>query len=267
MRAKKYLVVADPHVLMENRMIAGVNIKTNNAIVKYMEDEGGWDGYINLGDTFDLNVISDHNKGKLKLVEGQRLMDDYRAGNALLTQHFTAMGGPSKFYLLEGNHEFRVKRYIDAKPELDGFINLDLHIPEFVTYVKSWSEHELLTVGKANFIHGIGTSSGQCAAALRDYGATTFMGHAHSRSLVSMRYHGPDSTKIAESMPCLCNYQQPYLNKRPTSWQNGFAVFYFWPNGKFNYFVVSSFEDSFIAPNGKFYNGKKDKPDTRLVIS
>lgn len=266
MKVKKYIVVADPHVLMQDGKIAGVDQLTNHAIVKYMETEGPWDGYINLGDNYDLNVISDHNRGKPKLVEGQRIEDDYRAGSALLRQHYIAMGQPLNFDLLEGNHEYRAKRYIDAHPELEKLVNLERHLPSFVRYTKSWSEHKLRTIGKATFIHGIGTSSGQCAAALRDYGTTVFMGHSHGRTLVSMRYHGPDSTKIAESLPCLCEYNQPYLNKKPTAWQQGFTVFNFWPDGRFNYYVISAFDHSFVSPSGRFYNGKRDRPDTKLVV-
>lgn len=266
MKAKKYFVCSDSHVLMQKGKVAGIDLLTNNAIVKFMEDEGPWDGYIHAGDNYDLNVISDHNKGKLKLVEGQRLLDDYRAGNAVLEQHYAAVGKPEDFYLIEANHEYREVRYREAKPELEGFINLELHIPKFVKYIKYWSSNEILQIGKATFIHGIGSGRGQCAAGLRDYGTNVFMGHTHRRELVSMRHHGPDSTKIGESLPCLCEYRQPYLKGAPSSWQQGFAVFQFWPSGVFNYTVTSVFNHSFFAPSGKFYNGRKMRPETKLVV-
>lgn len=272
MTPKRYIVVADPHVKVvpaagkKKAYIGGVDLQLNNALVSYMEAEGPWDGYINLGDNYDLNVISDHNKGKLKLVEGERLMDDYQAGNALLWQHYIAMKRPPRFVLLEGNHEFRVERYINANPEMDGFVNIAKHLPDFVEWIPYWSKHKILTIGDANFIHGIATGSRQTMAALKDYGKNTFQGHSHRRELLSMRYHGDDGTKVSESLPCLCEYSQPYLNGRPTAWQQGFAVFYFWPNGKFNYYVISAFDKSFIAPSGKFYNGRKMKPVTKLEI-
>ena len=110
MKVKKFFVTADSHVLFERGKISGVDLITNNAIVKYLEDNGPYDGYIHLGDNYDMNLISDHNKNKLRAVEGQRLVDDYAAGNAYLTQHWTAAGKPKAFYLIEGNHEFRVQR-------------------------------------------------------------------------------------------------------------------------------------------------------------
>lgn len=574
MKAKKYFVCSDPHVLMVGGKVGGIDILTNNAVVKFIEDEGPWDGYVNAGDHFDMNVVSDHNKGKLKLVEGQRLFDDYRAGNAVLQQHYTAAGSPGKFYLLEGNHEDRVRRYIDAKPELEGIVNVEKFLPDFVTYIKYWSKHEILKLGRLNIIHGVGTASGQCRKALADYGRNTLMGHcvsedtevltqdgwkrhtelpensevgtlnlatnkiefqrysekfvygaekypqvvnfrnthadilvtgdhgmveilesgngynlpsaadllgrsrvviplggnlgsqgigltddqirllvwiaadgsfdklktsyrlrwhfkkarkiealsalltrlsvdfkqypmaagtvkidiqvpawvpfyiapwnkmlpevfrlaskeqarvifdtisitdgnrngntiqystfkeseadlvqeiavlnnlraaktarpggfivsihdiegaqttfsrgqikfvdntsdvwcltvpngtlvfrrngkvfitqnSHRREVVAMRYHGDDETKIAESIPVLCEYRQPYLNNRPTAWSQGFVVLYLWPDGRFNHFVVSVFDHGFISPSGKYYNGRKMRPETRIVL-
>lgn len=266
MRAKKFFVCSDPHVLMVGGKVGGIDTLTNNAVVKFIEDEGPWDGYVNAGDHFDMNVVSDHNKGKLKLVEGQRLFDDYRAGNAVLQQHYIAAGSPGKFYLLEGNHEDRVRRYIDAKPELEGIVNVEKFLPDFVTYIKYWSKHEILKLGRLNIIHGVGTASGQCRKALTDYGRNTLMGHSHRREVVAMRYHGDDETKIAESIPVLCEYRQPYLNNRPTAWSQGFVVLYLWPDGRFNHFVVSVFDHGFISPSGKYYNGRKMRPETRIVL-
>ena len=266
MRTKKFFIGADPHVWSDNGKIAGVDKLTNNAVVTFLEEEGPWDGYISLGDVYDLNVLSAHNRGKPKLVENQRLSLDYAAGNGYLTQHWEATGRPKAFHLVEGNHENRIERYIQAVPELGGTIDLELNIPSFVKLTKFWTDHELLTVGKATFIHGINTGVRQVGAALRDYGTNVFQGHSHRRELQSLRYHGPDSTKVSESLPCLCEYSQPYLKGKPTQWQQGFAVFYFLPNGLFHYTVTSVFDHSFVSPSGKYYDGKRDRPETKLVI-
>ena len=265
MKAKKYFVGADSHVWSNNGKLAGVDKETNNSVVTFIEEEGPWDGYIHLGDAYDLNVISAHNIGRLRKVENQRLSSDFEMTNAYLTQHWEAAGKP-KFHLIEGNHENRIERYLDARPELDGIVNLEKNIPKFVELKKFWTDHELLNIGKATFIHGINTGSRQVSTALKDYGTNVFMGHTHRRELQSLRHHGPDSTKIAESLPCLCEYGQPYLKGSPTQWQQGFAVFYFWPNGLFNYTVTSIFNHSFISPTGKFYNGKRDRPETKIIL-
>jgi hypothetical protein len=266
MKPLHYFVGSDPHVRAEGRRVAGVDLLTNNAVVQYLERNGPWDGYVSLGDVYDLNVISDHNKGKLKLVEGQRLEADYAAAAGYLTQHWTAAGCPRQFHLLEGNHENRVARYLEARPELEGFLNLPLHLPQFVNYHPFWSTNKPLKIGKATFIHGIGTSSRQVGQGLVDYGTNVFMGHSHRRELKSLRHHGPDETKVAESLPCLCNYDQGYNKGRPSAWQQGFAEFWFWPNGNFNYYVVSIFDHRFIGPDGRLYDGKRGRPETKLEM-
>ena len=267
--AKKYFVGGDSHVLLKHGRIAGVDKITNNAVVKFLENEGPWDGYIHLGDLFDMNVISSFSKTNLRGINGEDLIGQYRAGNAYMEQHAIASGCLSrKFTLIEGNHENRVERYIDAHPELDGVLNLKHHLSKEVnpTWIPFWTEHEIWTVGKATFIHGIGSAHRQNEAALRDYGTNVFMGHSHTMDSATLRYFGNDSTKVAHSLGCLCEYGQPYLRNRPTRWIQGFAVFYFWPDGRFNYFPVHINDHAFISPSGKFYNGKKDKPDTQLVL-
>lgn len=265
MRAKRYFVSGDAHVLLKDNKVGGVDLLTNNAVVSFLEEEGPFDGYVNLGDAFDMNVISSHNLGNLRAVRGESVGGQYRAGNAYLTQHWKAAGKPT-FHLIEGNHENRVERYINANPELEGLVDLDKNIPSFVKLTKFWTDHELLNIGKATFIHGINTGARQVSQALRDYGTNVFMGHTHRRELMSLRYYGPDSTKVAESLPCLCEYGQPYLKGRPTQWQQGFAVFYFYPNGNFNYYVTSIFDHAFISPTGKYYDGKKERPETKLIL-
>lgn len=270
MKTKKFFVAADSHVLLRNGKIGGVDLKTNNAVVKFLEDESPWDGYIHLGDLFDFNVISAHNKGNLRAVAGEDVAGQFRAGNAYIKQHTEAAWNRKedwRFYLIEGNHEQRMERYLNANPELVGTLDVAKNIPEWVDWIPFWSKHEILEIGKAKFIHGIDTGVRQVGTALKDYGSNVFMGHTHRRQLESLRYHGHDSTKVAESLPCLCEYAQTYLRNKPTAWQQGFAVFYFLPDGNFHYTVTSIFDHKFISPTGKWYDGNRMKPETKLVLT
>lgn len=265
MKVKKFFVGADQHVILRDGKIGGVDLLTNNAVVTFLEEEVPWDGYINLGDTFDMNVISAHNIGNLRAVRGEDVAGQYRAGNAYIKQHKVASGAKD-YYLIEGNHEQRVERYLNSHPELEGLLEVEKNIPKDVKWIPFWSQNEVLEIGKATFIHGIATGRHQVGAALRDYGTNVFMGHTHRRELHSLRYHGADSTKVAESLPCLCEYGQPYLKGSPTQWQQGFAVFYFLPSGIFHYTVTSIFDHAFVSPTGKFYDGKRQRPATKLIL-
>ncbi len=60
--------------------------------------------------------------------------------------------------LLEGNHEYRVTRYINAHPELEGLIEVDkvLNLTERrIDWVQSWSKGELFNLGNCSFHHGL----------------------------------------------------------------------------------------------------------------
>lgn len=269
MNFKKYFVGTDPHVKMKDGKICGVDLITNNAVVKFLEDEGPWDGIVNAGDNFDFNLISHHNLGNLRAVRGEDLEGQYRAGNAYMTQHATAagiIGNRKPYYLIEGNHEYRVERLINAQPQFEGLLEVRRRIPKFVHWVPFWSQHEILQIGKASFIHGMTTTQYHTAANLRKYGRNIFYGHTHDMVSSALCYEGADDTKIAQSMGCLCDYKQDYLKGSPTKWQQGFCVFHFWPDGKFNYFNVMIFDHAFLSPSGKWYDGKKMRPQTKLIL-
>lgn len=264
-RPKKFFFGTDPHVRMRDGKVCGVDLATNNAVVQFLEAEGPWDGYIGGGDTADFNVISSHNLGNLRAVQGESVLGEYRAVDAYLRQHYIAAGMPKFFKIIEGNHDYRIERYIDAHPELSGMLEMKRNLPDFVDWIPFWSEHQILTIGKASFIHGQHLAGNHPAAHLRDYGTNIFYGHTHDMVSSALRHHGSDNTKIAHSMGCLCDYNQEYMRGRPTKWQQGFGVFYFWPDGKFNFYPVMIFDHQFTAPSGKHYSGRK-RPDTKLVL-
>lgn len=180
MKPRKYFVGGDAHARLVGNKISGVDLLTNNAVVTYLEQESPWDGYINLGDLFDFNVISSHNKGNLRAVRGEDIAGQYKVGNAYLAQHYDAAGRPEEFYLIEGNHEYRVERYINANPELEGFVEVAKNLPSFVKWVPFWSKHRILTVGKASFIHGLYHGRNHALQHLQDYGCNIFYGHCVS---------------------------------------------------------------------------------------
>ena len=60
------------------------------AILAYAFDER-WDHCVLLGDVLDFDVCSSHNEGKPRLVEGQRIRDQFDAGNAYLDRLLKAV--------------------------------------------------------------------------------------------------------------------------------------------------------------------------------
>ncbi len=157
--------------------------RTLKAVRQYMRTVR-WDGYIDLGDRADLNCISAHNNGKPRLVEAQRLAADYAAVNADWEEDLEIIGPKAWAVQIQGNHEHRAVRLADAYPALAGSVEPENCIPVLksgrVKWLPFWSTGEILTVGKAAFIHGDECTKYHAALIAAKYGKNIFYGHCFS---------------------------------------------------------------------------------------
>lgn len=230
-----------------------------NPLLRYIADER-WDGAILLGDLMDLNVISSHNLGFPRRVEGQRFKADLDYANEWLDGFVRSARrhNPSaRIVYLEGNHEHRVERYLDANPQLEGTMELPERLrlaDRRIEWVRSWSKGEVLTVGYANFSHGDTTTVYHAAKMARDYGANVFYGHTHDVQEHSMHRKARGVTIKGKSLGCLCKYDPEWMRGRAMRWQHAFGVFFVWPDGIFQEMTVHVTDGRFVAPTtGKVY--------------
>ena len=256
-KVEKWIVLPDMHVPEEDK-------ETMRAVESYMgyKDFKKIDGYINLGDFMSLDCISEHNIKKLRKIETKRVQKDYDEGNKVLDRH-QALLGNIKYYLLEGNHEYRMERYIDANPALEGSIEVPLKLrleERNIKWIKSWSKGELLKRGNATFAHGRYITKYHANKMVEYYGTPIFYGHTHDIMEMPKVLHGADKTIVGHSLGCLCLYDQEYLRGGPTNWQHSFTIFYFFPNGFFNYYPVKIFNHKFVSPEGRVFDGNKKRP-------
>lgn len=253
MRLQRWLIVPDMQVPYHDK-------RSLAALEKYMAEER-WDGVLYLGDFIDLDCISSHNKERLREVEGKRIFKDYEIANEILDRHQRIVRSKNKdaqFVLLEGNHEYRMERYIDANPQMEGMIEVELGLrlkERRIKWVRAWSKGDIYTIGKANFTHGQYTTQYHAAKMVNNYGDNIFYGHTHDVMTYSRVMRGRDKTIVGQSLGCLCQYELSYIKKNPTNWQQAFGVFYFMPSGHFTYYVPRIFNHKFVAPNGKIYEG------------
>ncbi len=236
---------------------SGEDVKTLQAVEAYVRDQK-WDQVVQVGDLVDLDCISSHNAGKPKLVEGRRLQRDYDHANRWLDRWQEATPG-AKWTILEGNHEFRATRYAQAFPAMEGKVEVpeNLHLKaRGINWVPYWSKGELYQIGNAYVGHGRSTSQYHAAKHLRDYGVCLFYGHTHDVQEHSIVTFGNDKTLAAKSIGCLCRYDQPYLNGRPTKWQQAFSQLHVRPNGYFQEYTTKIFDHTFVSPEGELYRGR-----------
>lgn len=204
------------------------------------------------GDVVDLDLIS--NKAKRREIEGKRLLKDLKYARQRLVE-LREINPDAEIYLIEGNHDERMERYIDDHPEVEGILEvptmLELDAQE-IHWIPSWRKGELLTIGKAHFIHGQYENTYHTKTTVDNYGVNMFYGHIHDVQSYSKILHGDDSTIMAQSCGCLCRYNMPYLKGRPTKWQQAFLDLWVRPDGFFNHQVVSIFNHRFVV-NGVEY--------------
>lgn len=233
---------------------SGEDTETLKAVGRYVEDNH-WDEVVLAGDLLDLDCISSHNHGKPKLVEGKRLQKDYDYANRWLDK-WQSMTPGAKWTLIEGNHEFRAVRYAEAFPAMEGKVevpsNLDLR-GRGISWVPFWSENKLYQVGNAYFGHGRHTNEFHAKKHLAEYGVSFYYGHAHDVQEYSRVTYGNDKMICAKSFGFLGRYEQPYMQGRPSRWQQAFGEFYFQPSGFFNDYCVKIFNSHFTAPSGERY--------------
>jgi predicted phosphodiesterase len=207
------------------------------------------------GDILDMALISSHNKGNLRAIEGRFIRQEYDRGERFLDDLQKAAGGASVIWV-EGNHEYRVERWLNEYPQLRGVMEIPRQLnlgPRGIRWVPSWSRTEIISAGKANFVHGLYSGMHHARKMVDAFESNIFYGHTHDVQCHAKIAVGDDNTKIAHSLGCLCNYQQSYLKGRPTNWQQAFAVFHFRNDGYFNYFVPLIFGHKFISPEGEWY--------------
>lgn len=233
------------------------------AVECMMADEK-WSEIVHVGDFADFDCISTHNVNRLKTIEGKTLQADFDWGNATIDRWHKRSRG-AKMTFIEGNHCFRLTRYIDANPQLSGVIEFP-KVFKFkqrgVNWVPYWSKGTHYNIGNAYFIHGQYTSEHHAKKHVMRWGVNLFYGHLHDTQCFPLVLRGEDKTIVGQSLGCLCDYNQSYLQGRPTNWQQAFAVFDFFPNGYFTYNLVRIFQHRFSF-EGQVYEGT---PSDRAIV-
>lgn len=250
---KKAIVLPDLHIPLHDKL-------SIEAINKFARDNGPWDYWVQLGDLGDFDFISKFTKENLRQLRGKTWKNQYDPINEFLDEQQAIYGEECNYVILEGNHDYRVECAIDRMPELEGLVEIPVSLDlegRGIRWVKSWSEGEILRLGKANFIHGNFHNVNHTKSTVTKYGHSFFYGHTHDIMETPWERMGDDDTIVARSMGCLCTYQMKYMRGRPNKWQQGFGIFYLMPDGNFTYYNPRLIQHRFVGPDGVVYDGGK----------
>lgn len=175
MKEQDVLVLPDLHAPYHD-------IRTVAAVEKLLA-ASPWDEIIQIGDFMDFDCVSSHNIGKLRTIEGKTVAGDYRVANRLLDR-WQKLAPKARWTILEGNHDERILRYIDANPQMAGSLEVPvgLHlIDRGIKWIPSWSTGEIYTLGNANFIHGKYINEHHAKKHVSRFGVNIFYGHCVSQ--------------------------------------------------------------------------------------
>jgi hypothetical protein len=184
-----------------------------------------------LGDLCDFGIISSHNLGNLREVEGGRLLEEYKVADEIVSRHEQIIrknNQKARMIYLEGNHEYRIERYINAHPELQGMIEVEnvLRLKQrHIEYVHSWSRGEIFRLGKCAIHHGLYCTDNHAKKMVQRFGTSVLYGHVHDYQVYSSHSIDPANVLVGASLGCLCKIPQKYLRGAPTRWSQGITIF------------------------------------------
>jgi hypothetical protein len=239
--------IHSPHY--EQRVMDAVN----EFIVDYQPNE-----IVYMGDQISLDCVSAWNKRRPLLKEGQRLIKEYENFNDnVLEVHEGLTQNDTRRVFMMGNHEERIRWYIEEHPELDGIINLEKHLRLEERGYKIIEFNGIHTVGKLNVIHGYYWNKYHAAKTLEAFEGNVVYSHVHNPQVYAKvspidrkGYH------MATALPCLCNIKPDYKKNSPNFWLNGFGIVEHLPASSFfNLYTIIIVEGSFMF-NGNYY-GKR----------
>ena len=204
-----------------------------------------------LGDFADAETLSAHPP----TAPGERDFDSEVDAVRVALDRLDKCGARRKVYI-EGNHEFRLDRYLMGNaPPLFRHVRwqnvLELHRRgwEWVPYRKS------VRVGKLNLTHDVGTAGMNAhRVAAKAFGGSAAIGHTHRMAYeVTGRFNGKPYLAAMFGWLGDAAKAATYIHEAKASdWVHGFGVFYMEPNGIVHVQPVPIVDGRCVV-NGKLY--------------
>jgi predicted phosphodiesterase len=190
------------------------------------------------GDFMEMESLSGWLENQKRQLEDRRYAKELTVANRELDELQNSNPG-AKYWFMEGNHEGWVERYLDKNPSMEGHVGLqkDLRLAERkMEFVK---ENGLLQIGKLYFLHGWYHNMYHAKRHLQELGDNCMYGHVHKPQLFTQELRARRRTHGAWSVGCLCDLNPRWLRNKPNSWQHGFGLVEFRPDGMFQPHLIN----------------------------
>lgn len=247
-KIKKCVVLPDIHVPFHDE-------KAINPVLKFIKDFNP-DVLVQVGDFYDFYDVSKFDKDPERQY---RLQDEIDEGKKLWKK-IRKNAPKAKLYMLEGNHEHRLPKYLTRNPELHSLRSLKLeNILELKDLdVKIIEAKDTFYLNKNIIVTHGGKDDGSKLRSKAGYSANANLLHhnisglsGHSHRLGASFKTDISGRKAWYEVGCLCRLDPDYL-KNP-DWQQGFAVVHYGKN--FFHVQLIPITESYTF----YYGGKKYK--------
>ncbi len=195
-----------------------------------------------IGDFLTFDSLSDWDKNKRAKMEARRYQKDIDSGKEFLKLMYWEMDETPKggFILCEGNHEHRLRRYLDIDPTFEGSIDYveDLGIESWkVIPYKEYYKYK-----GVHFTHVPINESGKpvggksaCARSLELVDGNIVFGHTHKLSSSCVHRHGSKHLSQALNVGCYFEHIDDYALGSITSYWRGVVLIDHYETGSFDW--------------------------------
>lgn len=201
------------------------------------------------GDMADFSYISRWTEGMPGMQEGKRLKEDF---DALREEIRFFKKYTKEFIYFEGNHEERIKKFLEKTPVLKGVLSLEsLCEEEKIAYIETgYQPYKLLE--DLYVAHGLSFNKYFSCWTVEKMNENIVTFHTHRTQSYSISF--PTGKIITGyGMGCLCDTNPPYLaGKRISGHTNSFGVLYLHDTGDWQLDIIPIKHGSCIVGNKRF---------------
>jgi len=232
------LVVGDAHVAQDQNVSRADLL---GKVIKELKPKK----VVFIGDFMSFDSFSAWDKDKRKLMEGRRYEKEIAKGQEFIYRMKKNAGrNYPEYVFVEGNHENRVERYLETKPELIGAFDYRKDLG-----IENW---EFVPFKEYTYIMGIGYThipiseagkpiGGQYVTqkALSLHQGSTIFGHTHKLQTSSLHRHGAAHLSQALNVGCFFEHVDEYALGSVTSYWRGLVYIDHYKEGRFGWTPLS----------------------------
>ena len=183
--------------------------------------------------------------------------DEFLWGNKILDELQQVF---DEIIFVEGNHDWRYRDFSASKECPIAYRQNFNYIHQLkfkerniqVIYYNDW-----LDIGDLSVTHGMFHGS---TCLKKHYeacgGRDVVFGHVHHYSCQAFQVRG--KTRYARSLPAMCDLNPDYIKNRDSNWDNGYAQFYVFDTGSYDYKTNLLNDSNIITLNdGRFFEANK----------